>query len=151
MAATQIVSDIAGREREFLGAGVTPAMHTVNIATTSIDDIADAVALFQFPDEACYLSRFGVNLSDMDTGTALVVDFGISDGDGTIDTVLINDTAAGQTGANDESDAGVLAVPIDVSGKYLEMVVVAAATTAVAGTVQFYVEYLCGLNPLTSD
>lgn len=118
--------------------GAVPIDKTVAVATTSIDEAGDDVLLFKFPENAFLPGSWlsvQVTASDMDTnGTpTLVMDFGIGDSDGVIDTVLINDSAIGQAGGLDFTDA-TAADWVDVGGKYFIMTVVTAAATAAAGT-----------------
>jgi hypothetical protein len=139
-----------------LSPGVTPFLATVTIATTSLNSTDDDVLLFKFPDPAyLVLSSLWVKPSDMDSdGTpALQVDYGIGDSDGVIDTVLIADSAAPQTGAADVVDAGLTTVSglVDVGGKYLIQTVKTAASTAAAGTVSVGGLFATNLVPITSS
>lgn len=134
--------------------GAVPFDKTVTIATTSIDEAGDDVLLFQFPEGAMlpgFWLPVQVTPSDMDTHATptLVLDFGIADSDGVIDTVLINDSTGGQTGTIDYTDSGV-ADWIDVGGKYFGMTVVTAAATAAAGTVGIAGVYFINHRALTA-
>jgi hypothetical protein len=137
-----------------LSPGVTPFLATVTIATTSLNSTDDDVLLFKFPDPAyLVLSSLWVKPSDMDTGTNLQADYGIGDSDGVIDTVLIANSAAGQTGAADIVDAGLTTVSglVDVGGKYLIQTIKTAAETAAAGTVSVGGLFATNLVPITSS
>lgn len=137
-----------------LSPGVTPFLATVTVATTSLNSTDDDVLLFKFPDPAyLVLSSLWVKPSDMDTGTQLQCDYGIGDSDGVIDTVLIADSAAGQSGAADIVDAALTTVAglVDVGGKYLIQTVKTAAQTAAAGTVSVGGLFATNLVPITSS
>ena len=105
------------------------------IATTSIDEAADTVEFFTFP-EGAKLEALLVDFGDLDSGAGLVVDIQADS------TVLINNSTAGQTGAVDELDAGLQFT--DVGGMTLKMVVDTQASTAVAGTVVIYAKFYMG-------
>jgi hypothetical protein len=124
---------------------------SVNIPTAAIDSADEQILLWKFPDDSdCWLFRggtaldtddtvptigadFQITLTDLETTTtALTWSLGISDVDGVLDTTLITDSAVGQAAGIDYLDA--IAVPLDVSGKYLCIDVTAASTNPVAGT-----------------
>ncbi len=156
MTASVVTSGVASAVNSpQLPTGFTPFWGEVEVATTSLDEACDDVLLFTFPAVAYLPTGVGTlrfRLDELDTnGDALVLDFGISDVDGVIDTVLINDTTVGQAGGVDDLDTLVQDPFIDVGGKYLTMTVVTAAGTAAAGTVKFGGWYAAGVIKLTSD
>ena len=126
---------------------------SVEIPTSAMDNAADAVLLYRFPDESdVYLLRTSVdamylNVDTLDSGTNLKYDIGIATAaDGVADTVLINDATVGQTtSGTDKLDA--VGAPLKVDGNYLVMDMVTAAATPVSGTLRlrFYASY--GLTP----
>lgn len=118
--------------------GLVPFSHAVAVAATSVDDVGDAVLLYLFPQNTFLKANdLDVTSTDMDTGgPTLVMDFGIGDSDGTIDTELIADSDIGQAGGSDAADASTGAnYWVDVSEKYFIMSVDTAATTEAAGTI----------------
>lgn len=106
----------------------------VNVPIVATDSTDEQILLYKFPDDGdCWLLRdaltdLGVTPSNMDSSTGIVFQIGIGDVDGVIDTPLIADSAAAQSGALDELAA--VGAPLDVSGKYL----IWDTTTAVSGT-----------------
>lgn len=142
MAAT-VVDASEGSVKRTHHAGVNPVDHTATIATTSLDEAGDDVLLVKFPPGAMLdVYSLVCDFSDMDTGgtPALVSDIGVCDSDGVIDTVLINDSAAGQTGAVDDADTPA-ARWVDVGDKYLGHTVVTAAATEAAGTIRVWCDW----------
>ncbi len=129
--------------------GLIPFSHQVAIATTSIDEAGDDVLLFKFPPNSFIKANdLDVEFDDLDTnGTpTLVVDIGVGDSDGVIDTVIINNSTGPQTGADDVADASTAGnYWVDCSDKYLIMTVVTAAATAAAGDVTVRGTYAVGL------
>lgn len=133
--------------------GLIPFVHTVTLATTDIDTTTDRSLLFAFPENAwLQLSSVSVICSDMDSGTDLVLDFGIGDSDGTIDTELIANSTIGQAGGRDNVDSGDLDVQdwLSVSEKYFILGTSTVAATAVAGTVRVEGVYSTNLQASTA-
>lgn len=118
--------------------------------TTGDLDLNDTKLLYEFPAEA-WLPWFGLRIksTDLDTGVAAVVlDFGIGDSDGVIDTTLISGSTIGQAGGVDDTDATV-APWVDVSGKYLIVKVTTAPATAAAGTLTIGLAYTSNLHTMS--
>ena len=113
-----------------------PFKHTVTLATTDLDTATDTWDLFHFPSGASLdLDSLVVNFGDLDSNGSpnLVIDIGISDGDGTIDTVLIDNSTAGQNGGIDRVDDSAISSNgkfLSVSDKYLSGDIVSVAATA---------------------
>lgn len=136
------VHDGTPKEFQNYHLGLNPFDNTVTVATTQINEIGDDVLLFgPFPSGSYFITdTLIVTASDIDSGgtPAVVLDFGVSDSDGVIDTVLIDDTSIGQTGGSDATDEAVKHVAglLDVGGKYITCTVVTAPATAAAGTIR---------------
>lgn len=139
MAAATILSDILVSNQKPHGVqGVYPVLLDVTIPTSSLDDANDKVLLYKFPSN-CRLWGLRVDFGDADTGgaPAAVVDISTAtDTSGTVGSVLINDSTAAQSGANDDLDAGLLG--IDVGGEYLMWHTITAAATGAAVSHKFY-------------
>ena len=156
MAAT-VISRLPDRYAE-MPTGWNPVDHTVELPITSIDEAGDDTLCFLFPSEA-YLDvqSLHIDCDDLDSHATptIVFDVGIGDSDGVIDTVLINDSAAGQTGAFDDADSapgGTLAAKyLDVSNKYLILTIVTAAATDAAGGVKFNFQWSKNLVPTSTS
>lgn len=155
-------SDSASRHPRSWPHLVIPFRQTVTVATTDIDNSADRSLLFQFPTSAevgeCFLDLASVTVvaADLDSGgtPALVMDFGIGDSDGTIDTELIANSTIGQDSGRDNVDPADIdsnGLFLDVTGKYFIMGCSTAAATAAAGTIQVDGYYTCDLAATTSS
>jgi hypothetical protein len=133
------VHDGTPKESQRHHVALNPFRNTVTVATTQIDEVGDDVLLYgPFPAGSYFLvPSLLVTASAIDShGTpTAVVDFGIGDSDGVIDTVLINDSDIGQSGGTDYPDAATAFGLVDVGGKYLICTVVTAPATAAAGTI----------------
>jgi hypothetical protein len=142
----------------FLHVGLTPVWKRVNIATTSTDDIGDAVLLFKFPETAYFKNTAGslYFLSGLhDSGTpSWEADLGFGDSDGTVDTVLVS-TLDESGGAKDEGENVLVADAgpwIDVGGKYLILETTAASSVGRAAA-DFVVgfDFAAGLREVYDD
>ena len=156
---TSSTATLTHRAAGVVQAGATrlvPFQNTVTLDTANIDNADDSWSLFAFPSNAILdLDSLVVGITDVDTnGTpTLDVDYGIGDGDGTIDTNLINSSTAGQSAAVERVDDSYLASNgrfLDVGGKYFEGNVAVAAATAASGTIRVSGWYLDSVDIYTA-
>lgn len=100
-----------------------------------------------FPDNSyLWLDSLSLRIHDADDGANLVFDLTITDVDGVADTVLIDDSTAGQAGGRlgDSTDYVATLDPfIAIGGKYLtfEVTVAAAGAAGNAGDVEIGLLY----------
>jgi hypothetical protein len=117
--ATVVISDGLTRDRRshFSGPGVYPIMGEYELAATSLDDADDKVLLDSFPARFRLLGGT-VHIDDVDSGTDLIWDLSTSTNlTGTVGTVLISNSTAGQSAGSDSIDETKIGT--DVGGEYL--------------------------------
>ena len=104
----------------------------VSLASTDLQN-GDSVDILTFPGR-CFLTGLWIKITDVDTNGTPALTFDIrADSD-----VLINNSTAGQAGGNDQLDADLDPVLLDVSGSVLKFVPETSAATAAAGTLTVY-------------
>ena len=138
---------------------------SVEVPTTNLDTIGDAILLYKFAPGDKLPIFLGQNVlsiwfDDMDTHATptLDIDIGLADNvDAALDTTLYNSGGGGQAataaGGVTCDDLETLANQgyIDCSGLYLSMWVIAAAATAAAGTVKITMLVAKGVLARTDD
>jgi len=121
----------------------------VAIPSEAVDSSDEQVLLYKFPDDGdCWLFQGGNSLDTDAAVPALGSDFmvtlsafgantvftlGIGDVDGVVDTALIAGSTVAAAGGNDFLDA--IAVPLDVTGKYLIFDVTTLSAAPADGTI----------------
>jgi hypothetical protein len=108
----------------------------VALTTAMIDNANDDVGLLWLPKGAVILSM-GASITDVDDGTAFVMDIGIS---GTEELILANATT-GQAAALNVTLAAAAHLYKTTARTQLRMYVSTASGTPVAGTLKFHVNY----------
>lgn len=117
----------------------------VPTTTASIDETDDrGLCLYVPGNEPIYLLDFQVSLTDIDTNATptFVADWVVTDL--STDTVIINDSTAGQTAARDRMDPDSSAFGMDIKGKYIGFKTVTGAATAATGTATLYLVVSAG-------
>jgi hypothetical protein len=156
MAAATVDASADRRDQApFLHVGLTPVYKTVTIATTSTDDIGDAVLLFKFP-EVAYFKNAAETLIYIsgahDSGTPTWdAELGFGDSDGTVDTVLVANLDEGDTATGSAVVSG--SDPwIDVGGKYLILETNTASSVGrAAADFRVGFEFAAGLREVFDD
>lgn len=139
MSATVVISDGLNRDRRPHVAG--PSGYWLSgrytLATTSLDETDDKVILDKFPARGRVMDGF-VIVDDLDSATSLIWDLSTATAlDGTVGTVLISNSTAGQAAGSDELDAGARGTAID--GDYLMWHTNTASGTPVSGEVEWHI------------
>ena len=110
-----------------------PVVVSFPLATTNLDDSDDKVIFYKFPSNTIMWTLLAA-VTDVDSATGLVWDLSTATAtDGTVGSVLINDSTVGRSAGSDGLEAVNLG-GLDVSGTYLMWHTSTAATTPVAGT-----------------
>ena len=136
--------------------GLVPFRSVTTVPTTALDSGDEQVLLHQFPSNIygneSWLVHCVVNFDDLDTNATetLVIDIGIGDVDGVIDTALLVGSVAAQDALVDVVLDPSADMPVDVAGRYLIMDVTTTAATPAAGDVTVFGLVAHGVNS-TSD
>jgi hypothetical protein len=155
MAATVVdATDNRREQAPFLHVGLTPVFKTVEVQTTSVDEVNDAVLLYEFPAVAFVRNVAGAVTYDIGTldsnGTPTwAASLGIGDSDGVLDTTLKTGIDEDDLGESDAVSGGN--AWLDVGGKFLILRTTTAAATAAAADVSVGFEFAAGLREINHD
>ena len=132
--------------------GECPVWITCTIASTMVDHDDDNILLAGPLPAVAYIANttgaFFARWTDLDTSTGLDFDLGFGGSDGVLDFTLINNgtTASQSAGVGVGAQLAAQDPWLDIGGLYVVMEVIAAATTAAAGTVQVGFKYNQNVN-----